>query len=42
MRGQNEWQVAENLIELAHPQFREDLIKEANDLKIWNRTAKIG
>ena len=41
MRGQNEWQVAENLIELAHPQFREDLIKEANELKIWTRTAKI-
>ncbi|HPS88229.1 MAG TPA: acetyl-CoA hydrolase/transferase C-terminal domain-containing protein [Spirochaetota bacterium] len=41
MRGQNDWQIAENLIELAHPQFREDLIKEANDLKIWTRTARM-
>ena len=41
MRGQNDWQIAENLIDLAHPQFREDLIKEANDFKIWTRTSKL-
>ncbi len=40
IRGQNDWQIAENLIELSHPQFRDDLINEANELKIWTRTAK--
>ncbi len=42
MRGQNDWQVAENLIELAHPQFRDDLIREASENNIWTRSAKLG
>lgn len=41
MRAQNIWVRAENLIELAHPQFRDGLVEEANQLKIWTRTNKI-
>lgn len=41
MRAQNIWVRAENLIELAHPQFRDELVEEANKLKIWTRTNKI-
>jgi acyl-CoA hydrolase len=41
MRAQNIWVRAENLIELAHPQFRDGLVEEANKLKIWTRTNKI-
>lgn len=41
MKAQNQWVRTEGLIELAHPDFRDDLIKQANDLKIWTRTNKI-
>jgi len=40
MRAQNVWVRAENMIELAHPQFRDELVEEANKLKIWTRTNK--
>lgn len=42
MRAQTVWQRAENMIELAHPQFRDGLVEEANQLKIWTRTNKQG
>ncbi|MGE5380899.1 MAG: acetyl-CoA hydrolase/transferase family protein [Methylocystaceae bacterium] len=41
MRAQNIWVRAENLIDLAHPQFRDALVREANELKIWTRTNRI-
>ncbi len=41
LKAQNQWVRTEGLIEIAHPQFRDDLIKAANDLKIWTRTNKI-
>lgn len=41
LKAQHQWDRTEDLIELAHPKFRDDLIKEANDLKIWTRTNKI-
>ncbi len=35
------WLRAEKIISLAHPDFRDDLIKEAQARKIWRRTNKI-
>lgn len=40
LKGQTTWQRAEKLISLAHPDFREDLIKEAQKLNIWRRSNK--
>lgn len=35
------WGRAEALIKLAHPDFRDELIKNAQELKIWSRTNRI-
>lgn len=40
LKGKSTWQRAEALVNLAHPQFRDELIKEAKDMKIWRRTNK--
>lgn len=38
--GKSMWQRAEGLINLAHPDFREQLIKEAENHGIWRRSNK--
>lgn len=41
LKGKSTWQRAEALINIAHPDFREKLIKEADAQKIWVRSNKI-
>lgn len=41
LRAKPTWQRAEEVISIAHPDFRDDLIKEAARLKLWRRTNKI-
>lgn len=41
LKGKSTWQRAEMLINIAHPQFREQLVKEAEKQGIWHRTSKI-
>lgn len=35
LKGQSTWERAEALISIAHPDFQEELIREANRMKIW-------
>lgn len=39
LKGLPTWQRAEALISIAHPDFRESLIEEAKQLKIWRKKA---
>ena len=34
------WQKAEAIISVAHPDFRDELIKEAEKMHIWRRSNK--
>lgn len=38
MKGKNTWERAEALVSLAHPEFREELIREAEKMGIWRRS----
>ena len=38
MKGRNTWQRAESLIELAHPDFRDELIRQAESMGIWRNS----
>ena len=40
LEGKSTWERAEDLISIAHPDFREELIKEAEDRKIWRKSNK--
>ncbi len=41
VKGKSTWERAEGLINIAHPQFREQLIAEAEKMHIWRRSNKI-
>lgn len=41
LKGKSTWERAEALINIAHPDFREDLIANAEKMGIWKNTSKI-
>ncbi len=41
VKGLATWQKAEAIISIAHPDFRDSLIQEAEKMKIWRRSNKI-
>ncbi len=41
LAGTSTWERAEKIISLAHPDFREELISSAEELKIWRRSNKL-
>ncbi len=41
LKGKSTWQRAEALINIAHPQFRDDLIKQADKMRIWLKSNRI-
>lgn len=40
LKGLATWQKAEKIISVAHPDFRDELIKEAEAMKIWRKSNK--
>jgi butyryl-CoA:acetate CoA-transferase len=38
LKGKSTWQRAESLISIAHPDFRDELVKSAEKMKIWRRS----
>ena len=40
LKGLSSWQKAEALISVAHPDFRDELIKEADKMHIWKKSNK--
>jgi acyl-CoA hydrolase len=42
LKGRSTWERAEELIKIAHPDFRDELVKEAEKMNIWRKSNKIG
>lgn len=40
LKGLSTWQRAEALISISHPMFRDELIKQAEEMKIWRKSNK--
>lgn len=40
LKGKSTWERAEALINIAHPEFRDELIKEAEGMNIWRKSNK--
>ena len=41
LKGLSTWERAEALISIAHPDFREDLIRQSEKQGIWRRSSKV-
>jgi len=41
LKGKSTWERAEALINIAHPDFRDELIREAEKMGIWRRTNRL-
>lgn len=41
LKGTSTWERCEKIISVAHPDFRDELIKEAEKMKIWKQSNKI-
>ncbi|HBK52552.1 MAG TPA: butyryl-CoA:acetate CoA-transferase, partial [Syntrophomonas wolfei] len=42
LKGRSTWERAEELIKIAHPDFQDELVKEAQKMNIWRKSNKIG
>jgi acyl-CoA hydrolase len=41
LKGKSTWERSELLISIAHPDFRDQLIKDAEKMGIWKNSSKI-
>lgn len=41
VKGKSTWEIAEGLISIAHPDFRDELIRAAQEKGIWRRSNKV-
>lgn len=42
LKGKTTWERAELLISIAHPDYRDSLVKAAEKLGVWKNSSKIG